>query len=629
MKSHGPDNDENRTDLVASAQNGKVYINSESLPALYITGATRSEENSITAAVLKNNANVRVGGLIKIGGVYRKIESIDDRDSVGKITFTPSCSISYTTAEVIYAMVVDNTGESREGNTIKLDDGDGMVESYQKSGTNYIWDATISSKNIPDGPIEIHCVAFDVAGNSAHGYTTTSVSNNPPRITKVMLGTDLNSDTYYNLDKEFSPFYALEGNDTTNGTDIWNLDAKIGTEYWKAKKDLVVIPEFVGGSGTIYYTYSKNTSGTGLTEAETGSLSGTPTIAALVDSYEKIVTDAAPTTAANLSASGDNKTGAIILKNDSSTDGLGKIKTSTGEDGINVYRFSFWDSTESCTPGSTSQWTVLNATFKQDLVDNTPPTGFITPFYWNSKDDASVIYTGGVAQGHIELEGDLPDTFVSGATDKEMDRDPKVSGKIKIEGTAFDETMLKTIKLTFDNKSVTATYSPTSNPKWSYTTNSADFTLVVIDDDGPTQDGHSVTWTYTIDTSKASAIAATERVIKIDVNDASSVNNGSGNTNTPGTTSTSTATPTGYYKVDVVPYITEITTELSEGNKKRPTVLSRSALGLYPVRRDSKLTVKGYNFNGASTGVSIGGTAYTPQIPELQHRILCPLRSCR
>ena len=150
MKGHGADNQANRADIVSSAQNGKVYINSEKLPALYITGATRSEENSITADIFMNNANVRVGGLIKIGGIYRKIESIDDRDTDGKITFTPSCSTSYKIAEVIYAMVVDNTGESREGNTIKLDDGDGMVESYQKSGSNYIWDATISSKNIPD-----------------------------------------------------------------------------------------------------------------------------------------------------------------------------------------------------------------------------------------------------------------------------------------------------------------------------------------------------------------------------------------------------------------------------------------------------------------------------------------------
>ena len=602
MEAHGADNTANRTDLVASAQNGKVYINGEGLPALYITGATRSEENSITAAVLKNNANIRVGGLIKIGGVYRRIESIDDRDSVGKITFTPSCSKSYTTAEVIYAMVVDNTGESREGNTIKLDDGDGMVESYQKSGTNYIWDATISSKNIPDGPIEIHCVAFDVAGNSAHGYTTTAVSNNPPRITKVMLGTDLNSDTYYNLDKEFSPFYALEGNDTTNGTDIWNLDAKIGTEYWKAKKDLVVIPEFVGGSGTIYYTYSKNTSGTGLTEAETGSLSGTPTIAALVDSYEKIVTDAAPTTAANLSASGDNKTGAIILKNDSSTDGLGKIKTSTGEDGINVYRFSFWDSTESCTPGSTSQWTVLNATFKQDLVDNKAPTGEITPFYWESLTKNSVysskanVTSVADLEGHIELEDDLPASFT--AANGEYDNQPKVSGKIKIEGTAFDETILDLIVVTFANKSVTATYH-SDTKTWTNNNTAGTLEISIVDDDGPTQAGHSVKWTVIADTTKVNnnSVCANDQQINLTIYDAKP----------------NQETGINYY-VDIVPYITGIkTSNRTKSGLKDNNI--RSASGKYSIMyatntsaltfADDFITINGFNLNPGADDIRV------------------------
>ena len=606
MEAHGTNNTANRTDLVASAQNGKVYINGEGLPALYITGATRSEENSITAAVLKNNANVRVGGLVKIGGVYRRIESIDDRDTDGKITFTPSCSKSYTTVEVIYAMVIDNTGESREGNTIKLDDGDGMVESYQKSGTNYIWDATISSKNIPDGPIEIHCVAFDVAGNSAHGYTTTSVSNNPPRITKVMLGTDLNSDTYYNLDKEFSSFYALEGNDTTNGTDIWNLDAKIGTEYWKAKKDLIVIPEFVGGSGTIYYTYSKNTSGTGLTEAETGSLSGTPTIAALVDSYEKIVTDAAPTIAAPLSASGDNKTGAIILKNDSSTDGLGKIKTSTGEDGINVYRFSFWDSTESCTPGSTSQWTVLNATFRQDLVDNKAPTGEITPFYWESLTKNSVysskanVTSVADLEGHIELEDDLPASFT--AANGEYDNQPKVSGKIKIEGTAFDETILDLIVVTFANKSVTATYH-SDTKTWTNNNTAGTLEISIVDDDGPTQAGHSVKWTVIADTTKVNtnSVCANDQQINLTIYDAKP----------------NQETGINYY-VDIVPYITGIkTSNRTKSGLKDNNI--RSASGKYSIMNAANtsaatyaadfIEINGFNLNPDANGIRVVSSA--------------------
>ena len=73
------------------------------------------------------------------------------------------------------------------------------------------------------------------------------------------------------------------------------------------------------------------------------------------------------------------------------------------------------------------------------------------------------------------------------------------------------------------------------------------------------------------------------------------------------------------YRMDVVPYITEIKTELSSGNSRWPTVLSRSALGVYPVRRGttespSSITIEGFNLNGASTGVSIGGASITTGI---------------
>ncbi|MCR5188498.1 MAG: hypothetical protein K6C97_06140, partial [Treponema sp.] len=335
MEAHGQDNLANRTNISAAPASGvaktsgNLYINDEELPALYISAATRSEENSITSSSIINNKNIRRGGLIKIGGTYRLITDVSSRDTLGKISFTPNCSITYTEAEFVYGMVVDHTGESQNSDgSVKNDDdyADGMVESYTKSGSTYTWDATINSKNIPDGPIEIHCVAFDNAGNCSHGYTTSKVSNNPPRITSVKLGTDLNADGKYALDNEFTTFYyaktASGDGDTTRGIDVWNLDAKLDSQtWWKAKKDLVVIPEFVGGSGSIYYNYSKSTgeNAAGLEEAAVGSISASPaTLAALSSSNTSIVTSAGQGGAtATLSASQtENKIGALILKND-------------------------------------------------------------------------------------------------------------------------------------------------------------------------------------------------------------------------------------------------------------------------------------------------------------------------
>ena len=638
MEAHGTNNDANRTNLTElgeddDPESGNVFINAEKLPALYLSGLERDNNLTVTSPSLKNNKNIRKGGLIKIGGVYRLIDNIDARDTSGTITFTPGCETTYTDAEFIYGMVVNHSGESLDSNgVVKGDDGDGMVESFQKVGNDYTWDANINSQNIPDGPIEIHCVVFDAAGNFAHGYTTTKVSNNPPRITSVMLGTDLNNDTYYALDKEFKTFYAFTNNsdegDASKGKDIWNLDA----ENWTAKKDLVVIPEFVGGTGTVYYNYSKSTGATaeGLTEPVTGVFNNTPatdTLKALVSSNAKIIENVSSSnTAATLSASRTgNSVGALILANGTGTaeqgnvDDLNTISTIAGENGTNVYRFTFWDSTEGCTIGTDTQWSILNATFKQDLIDDTAPTGTIKPFYWTSLTNNSV-YTSKTVEnissiadleGHIELEDDLPtENFNAGSG--EYDLDPKVSGKVKMEGTAFDETLLKTIAVTFANKTATATY--TSGSGWSYSGNEDGvYTLEVKDDDGPVQSGHSVTWKLIADTSSVvtNAVAATDVGITVTVRDASSVNEGNGNSSTPGTAQTTASILTGYYKVDIVPYITKVETKLSS-LKTNWSVFNRTAQGHYPIASDESIKIYGFNLtDGTVNFASVDGNAAT------------------
>ena len=105
------------------------------------------------------------------------------------ITFTPSVDKSYDKAEFVYALIVDNdrieTPVYKNNNTeidyIANDDGDGITESVQKNGGAYEWSISINSKDIPDGPVVICCVAIDKAGNiSDVTSVTTSVQNNRP-----------------------------------------------------------------------------------------------------------------------------------------------------------------------------------------------------------------------------------------------------------------------------------------------------------------------------------------------------------------------------------------------------------------------------------------------------------------
>lgn len=645
MESHGDSNKENRADITAeTAENGKVYINSDSLPVLHASSVTREEDNEYTliSEYVKNNKNVRVGGLVKIGGLYRKISAVDYAS--GKVTFDSACAQVYTEAEFVYGMVIDNSGESLNyDNSIKNDDGDGMVESFAKSGSNYTWDASVDSTNIPDGPIEIHVVVFDKAGNSNHGYVKTSVSNNAPRIARVRLATDLNSNGTYE-ENETKVFTYLKEDSTdwnkqtvSSGTEIWNLDA----EGWTIKNSLQVEPEFVGGTAPFYYVFSKE-SGTGnaknLTSPKTDSFNASDA--------RKITANREP----------------FVISNSSldSSDAF--------EDKINTYQFSFWDSTEETAPGKDSQWTVLNAQLKQDIEDSNAPKVVVSPFYWNDSDDNS-LYGNSLLNGHIELEDDWKNAsgYNKGSTSGLYDSDPKVSGKIVIRGTAYDDVFLSSLWIKFGKDAGTAGQNFTfsnyltnagfgsagttgdgyvqaafyengwKKPSAAMETDGWEFD---VSDDYFDQNGHKVNWTLSIDTSKLSGIAGTDidfKVMAVDhvkTDKHKSAEIDSSAVNPDGTTNTDdNVYNKPKYRMDVVPYITGLDTLLTDLEVTNPSVYGRSALGKYPVYyyrqtttgsvNSEKFIVKGFNLSGgtvtfASDSSASGslGSDYSIAIPN-------------
>ena len=588
MKAHGATNKENRTDITESNKtDGKVYINSDGLPVLYTTQISINDSNKFefTSNAVQNNDNVRIGGLVKIGGIYRKILSVNY--STGTVTVDSECETSSTEAEFVYAMVIDNSGESFNiDNSIKNDDGDGMVESYSKSGTNYTWDASIDSTHIPDGPIELHIVAFDKAGNSNHGYVKTAVSNNAPRIARVRIATDLNGNSTYE-ENEKQVFAYLETdtldwaeNTKSKGTEIWNLDGKVNGSVWTIKNNLQIEPEFVGGTAPFHYIFTKESGieeGKNLSSPKTGSATG--------------------------QINGNKE--AFVIPNSS-------LDTSEPyEDKINTYQFSFWDSTEETTPSTDSQWTVLNVQLKQDIIDNFAPKVVVKPFFWNSASDNS-LYKNSLDNGHIELEGDLDfeNTPFTNA-DGEYDKDPKVSGKIVFRGTAYDDVRLSSLWIKFSgftfNNYVTESGYGTNGTSNGYVQtafyniqdNSWNNSSATLESDGWSfettdeyfdQKGHKVNWALTIDTARISTVTAVDAEFAI-----MAVDHVNTDTNKSSETDHIVVTDSGQtdtsdnvynkpkYKVDVVPYITELMTKLSGIETKNHSVYGRTASGRYPV----------------------------------------------
>lgn len=619
----------NKTVLESAKADGKVYVNSEGIPVLYKSTVSRSSTTSIE---LTTNNNIRVGGLVKIGGSYHKIVGVD----ATSVTLADEVDTKFNEdVEFVYGMVVDNSGESRKiDGTLKDDDGDGMVESYSKSSSNYTWDVEVPSANIPDGPIEVHVVLFDKAGNTNHKFVTTRISNNAPRIARVRLATDLNGNSIYE-ENEKQVFAYLETdtldwaeNTKSKGTEIWNLDGKVNGSVWTIKNNLQVEPEFVGGTAPFHYIFTKESGieeGKNLSSPKTGNATG--------------------------QINGNKE--AFVIPNSS-------LDTSEPyEDKINTYQFSFWDSTEETTPCTDSQWTVLNIQLKQDIIDNFAPKVVVKPFYWNNASDNS-LYQNSLDNGHIELEADLnfENTSFTESTG-EYDKDPKVSGKIVFRGTAYDDVRLSSLWIKFTdftfNKYVTEAGFGTNGTSNGYVqaafykteSNSWKLPSATIDADGWTfeaeneyfdQKGHKVNWTLSIDTSRIATVAAAD--VEFAVMSVDHVNTDAHKSSD--TDNISALDDNVYnkpkYRVDVVPYITGLDTVLTDLEVLNPSVYGRSALGKYPVyyyrkttsggTNAEKIILKGFNisggtvtFNGAATGtidgsnaISIPGTAKSGEI---------------
>ena len=469
----------------------------DGLPCLAVTG-TRADAYTLTSSSIVGNKNVRAGGLVNIGGLYRYILTVNN--TTGAITWADAVDVSVTSAYLAYAMVVNNTTIETpvwSGSTltsITNDDGDGMVEAVERSGGLYSWTASIDSANIPDGPIDIHYVAYDKAGNYTPGTVSTSVANNLPLLAKVTLGTDLNGDGSVSALEQVTAFSALDGGGNRRQT------ATVSSSSFIAKDLTSVDIDVIGGNGILGYTLTYNSA------LQTGY--NDPVTANILRATESGSVNTIYLTATALTSIGDTVT-KLIPANPANAKSL---------------IFKIWDSTEETTRGTNSQCATLTVPMQIDITDDVKPTATITPFYWNSASDNS-LYGNSRANGHIEITG------VVGGTD------PDVSGQISIRGTASDDTRLSslwmsiadsypTTRFAFTGATVTktvngktyyqvATYNPATatwigTDQWS--TNGWKFTVTPV---SLTQSGHIVSWQLDWDTSKGVYVAALDNLVRI------------------------------------------------------------------------------------------------------------------
>lgn len=589
---------------------GKPYICEEGF-AIQTFDVTRDDEYSIKATAFTQSAIspfIQKGGLVRIAGTYCLIT--DFESSSGKITLSKSVSTNFTKAELIFGQVIDHqiVETPKTDGGVENDDGDGMVETITQIGSSYTWTASIDSTKIPDGPITIHVVAIDNAGNTNYGYIKTKVENNRPRIAKVMLATDLNGNGKFDYAASSAPITGLDGetvnNRTADGAEFGefsfysameskstNLKSEVELKSGKFKVigELAILPEFVGGNGDIYYVEkcSNSSESADYTQIATGVMN-----ADLVKMASKSSLTGSMTKFANK----DTNPSGVTYK-DLISDKGGIVLTMVPQKYIS---YTFWDSTEETTPGTDSQWAHLMIPVTLLSSETEKPVPTIRPFYWESKSENSVEKdSAGNLLGHIELEGDLTNEIMSAYGDSSSLKKPKVSGKIKIEGTVTDNVRISSIDMGFDGLFSSATLANYKDGSWqnvsSLPTGVISFT---VQDVSISQKGHEAKYTLVVDTEKLTDVAGKNKNITISAMDWKR------NTSIAGTIQTTASAKTAMYTVDVVPYVTGIGTELSAFYRSASSVYARTSTGRYPLHENESITFYGFNLGTPSVALN-------------------------
>ena len=568
MINNGNDGKQNRYASSGFAQANGMYWRNYNVSSV--------EGNQITLSTTPH-ANVRIGGLCKVDNVDYLIEDIDGNVVTisGNIT-TSVESVSFAVAQIINNMTIESgttqAYDSSSLSPVTRDDGDQMVEGVSKSGTTFSWTASINSSLIYDGPIDIHFVAFDAAGNAVATKYSGSVVNNQPRIAGVKFGTDENGNGVVaddELQTAWSGLYANEGGSipagyktATEKVTSLSIPTDLKNPVLKIKGLTVVKPEIVGGNTGLGYTYK-------------------------VDSYTSNVVGLSD----------------VHSDNDEIRTGLSDITITVEDllrnkiaDGEKTFTFNIWDKTEGLTYGTNSQKAEINIKMNVAIRDSEAPKAGFKQFYWNSETDNS-LYQNRRDNGHIELEGDLSDAVV-----KKYGNDPKVSGKITFRGVATDNGVLNKIQMQIPGLTGYTSFADvaTRNANGTWTcVNALGTTGLAFEIKSETfsqETGNIVEFEVHWDTEKLSTVAANNVAVKVQAFDKGTASwNGSSvvYTTTGASSVAPTDAPNATYTMDVVPYITVLETTLTGLEKNNPSVYGRTTLGQYPVYYYRQTTTKG------------------------------------
>ncbi|MCQ2591432.1 MAG: Ig-like domain-containing protein [Treponema sp.] len=605
---------------------------------------------------------VRFGGLCSIDNIIYRIDYVDGIQIglAGSLQNTRQTGDSSTLVDVkfaVAALVVDNT-VSESGKTDTYDkskshastkkddvtgtngDGDQMVEEAIKSGAKYSWAASIKSTNILDGHVKLHIVAFDKAGNFNDTVAfEADVSNNTPRVAGVAYGSDSNGNDVVESSEminEYSGVYStFEKAKTT-----WEIKDE---DKLTVKSGIVVKPEIIGGNTSLGYTYSftKTDSTAYKTKLIRYKTTTDPS-----DSVEKYTYEEDGIK----KYEGTHNDGTVVRKADLSIPvTLEDMLENSIANGENKMVFTIWDETEGSVMGENSGYATVTLETDVQIDDTKAPTNSLKRFMWQNSLNNSVKFEYDsygeptTALGHIELETNwTPITTEDAELNKVYDSDPKVSGIIKLEGIAEDNSCVEKLAIIIpginrdseivfaqrDRTEKSATLGQIVGTGKTLETDGIEF-IVATDNFDKKSGANTVNWSIWVDTQKLSTVTATDVAVRAIAYDRGSPSWNTTNnkveypasaydeaTNNKGyrvngyaaeTASTGLGTEvspyTCMYKMDVVPYITAI-------KRNSGFITNRTRSGAIPLLRgEAGNIIEGFNLaatvNNTATEITL------------------------
>ncbi|ADN01128.1 hypothetical protein STHERM_c01520 [Spirochaeta thermophila DSM 6192] len=487
-------------------------------------------------------------------------------------------------------------------NEIGVDiDGDGYVEGFSTDGIYKNWYAIYDTTVLADGPVTLHYVVIDGAGNATHYTQDLYIQNNIPQIDGVVIGTDLdNSGTIDPSEtKLYNTNYETTGFTVRNNYLQFQINASSGNGQLHYRVGYVTGTTSVPASSLVRGgVYTIETVGdtdwtklgapanqAGITFVATGPGTGSGTaisyttteLNATLTSNVVDVTDF--TSIPDSSAPNDRQ---FIIKVYDSTVPAG------GEDeqlasavlvGLTV------DNTDEAAPEIAVADMGQTYTIAEAYADRVLQAV-------DAYEDNIVTSADGTRHGYVQYAAASSDT------------DADVSGKVIFMGKAYDNQNMNRIRVQITGydggngvgqpfdiavasggtlvsaNGATIADVEAGTAAWAFEIAPGSESLTV-------DNGHVINWRFAWNTATVQNVAQDDVTLTFNVEDSA------GNTGTAVS-----------YTVDVRPYITDVQRDPANFNTYR------SRYGWYSLRRGETVVVRGFNlYNSTADTVSFGGAS--------------------